>query len=141
MNKLTNSLLVALASSIFTLALVMVAAWPTTQAATIKPFPVRQFYQTSGRFDGAHAPTACTAGYHMASLWEILDVSNLGYNTTLGLTADDSGSGPPSVSDGWIRTGFAAESSATNAGLANCNAWTENAGNSNGTFANLNNVW
>jgi len=57
-------------------------------------------------FDGAHALTACVLGFHMASLWEIFNVSVLEYDTSLGATMDDSGSGPPADVLGWIRTGF-----------------------------------
>jgi hypothetical protein len=64
----------------------------------------RKFYLTQDKFNGSEALTACAEGYHMASLWDIFDISNLNYDTTLGLTYDDSGSAPPS-DNGWIRTG------------------------------------
>ena len=68
--------------------------------------PARKFYRTQTTFDGAHALTACVLGFHMASLWEIFNVSVLEYDTSLGATMDDSGSGPPADVLGWIRTGF-----------------------------------
>ena len=66
----------------------------------------REFYLTKTSFDGAHALTACASGFHMASLWEIFNVSVLEYDTSLGFTSADSGFGPPTVQNGWIRTGY-----------------------------------
>ena len=43
----------------------------------------REFYLTQLRHLAGEATTAC-AGFHMASMWEILDPSNLRYNTNLG---------------------------------------------------------
>jgi hypothetical protein len=87
------------------------------------PFPLRKFYLTQGNdFKGDQTVSACAAGYHMASLWEIFDTSNLSYDVQLGFTNADSGFGPPS-SFGWVRTGHV--SMGTNlAGIGNCNAWT-----------------
>ena len=68
----------------------------------------KSYYVTKTSHDGSEALTACAEGYHMASLWEIFDTSNLRYDTQLGATAQDSGLGPPSISglsEGWIRTG------------------------------------
>ena len=84
----------------------------------------RKFYLTETQYDGAHALSACARGYHMASLWEIWDPSNLRYNTDLGLKSDDSGLGPPSEEVGWIRTGSPAGVSGP-PGKGNCNLWTE----------------
>jgi hypothetical protein len=70
-------------------------------------------------FDGNETLTACAKGYHMASIWEILDTSNLSYNTDLGVIVDDSGSGPPNAIEGWIRTG-----DVTSDHFTNCKAWT-----------------
>jgi hypothetical protein len=65
----------------------------------------RSFYLTQTLFTGAQALTACAKGYHMASLWEIFDVSNLKYNKTLGFsfTFSHSGSGPAGGIREWIR--------------------------------------
>ncbi len=50
----------------------------------------RKFYLTrENTFDGSEAPSACAAGYHMASLWEIFDPSNLVYDTALGHPSGD----------------------------------------------------
>ncbi len=56
----------------------------------------RKFYLTGSPVDGAAASGACATGYHMASLWEIFDPSGLDYNTSLGMTLEDSAQGPPS---------------------------------------------
>lgn len=99
----------------------------------------RKFYLTQGTFQGDQALTACAKGFHMASLWEIFDTSNLKYDTTRGFTHDDSGSGPPAAFTGWIRTGEGSNSTTT-PGVGNCNAWTS-AGGAGGTRVWLENVW
>ena len=76
----------------------------------------------------------------MASLWEILDPSNLRYNTALGFMTSDSGFGPPSELSGWIRTGYAATSDST-AGRSNCNAWTSTSVGDLGTAVELSSSW
>jgi hypothetical protein len=70
-----------------------------------QPFGPRKFYLTQTRHVGNEVLAVCAAGYHMASLWEIFDPSNLRYDTQLGFTLEDSGFGPPSFEGGWIRTG------------------------------------
>jgi len=82
----------------------------------------RRFYMTKGTFTGGQALTACAAGYHMASRWELLDVSGLEYDTLLGRTEDDSGRGP-TWRGAWARTGVVSE---TLDGFAfpNCAVWT-----------------
>jgi hypothetical protein len=88
----------------------------------------RNFYITKTLHTGSQALSVCASGYHMASLWEIFDPSNLRYDTDLGLTRADSGSGPPSLpqTGGWIRTGYFADDGLPIpfAGEANCQAWT-----------------
>jgi hypothetical protein len=106
------------------------------------PFAPRKFYLTQTTRDGSQALAACAGGYHMASLWEIHDPSNLHYDTTLGFTLADSGSGPPSspLASGWIRTG--SQSSATGVpGVGNCQAWTSNSSADRGTEVFLPDVW
>jgi len=90
----------------------------------VKQLQPRKFYLTQATHNASQALSACAEGYHMASLWEIHDPSNLRYDTELGLTRDDSGFGPPAAVLGWIRTGLFA-SDALAPGEANCNAWTE----------------
>lgn len=100
----------------------------------------REFYLTKSDVNsGAQALSACDTGYHMASLWEIHDPTNLRYNTQLGVTAGDSGFGPP-VDLGWIRTGRFSSASAI-PGNGNCNAWTSGAPLDNGTLAALSFRW
>jgi hypothetical protein len=88
-----------------------------TTAAGGDPRPL--YYLAVGGFTGAEATTACAEGFHFASVFEIIDPSNLRYDATRGATAPDSGSGPPQVTPGWIRTGDIAYESPT-VGLANC---------------------
>jgi hypothetical protein len=113
-----------------------------SELSGLKP---RKFYLTRTEHDGAHALSACAAGYHMASLWEILEPSNLRYDTELGFTQDDSGFGPPSGAlssntVGWIRTGQSANFS-TSLGEANCNAWTSGSDVESAAGAGLNSNW
>jgi hypothetical protein len=118
---------------------------PVSQGQGPPQFGPRKFYLTRTLHDGAHALSACAAGYHMASLWEILEPSNLRYNTELGFTQDDSGFGPPSGAlssntVGWIRTGQSANFS-TSLGEANCNAWTSGSDVESAAGAGLNSNW
>lgn len=77
----------------------------------------------------------------MASLWEIADPSNLAYNTALGSTKPDSGQGPPSSEQGWVRTGYAS-SDWINPGIGNCDVWTSNSyGSGYGSVAYLPHSW
>jgi hypothetical protein len=93
----------------------------------------RKYYLTKGTFDGSRALTACANGFHMASMWEIHDPSNLRYASLIGFLDDDSGSGPPANREGWVRTGASADDSGA-AGV-NCNVWTTTGGE--GTVAKL----
>jgi hypothetical protein len=104
----------------------------------------RRYYITQTTHDGNDALTACSVGYHMASLWEVADTSNMEYDIGLGLAADDSGSGPPTTDSSlaWIRTGFAASNANENVpGHANCHAWTQSSNSYFGSTAKLDNVW
>jgi len=105
----------------------------------------RRFYLTAEDHTGATAATACTRGYHMASLWEILDVSNLQYaaipqrGVGSAIPTDDQGSGPPRRA-GWVRTGGVAENAgSSNLGLINCDAFTVAVGE--GTTVTLLEAW
>ncbi|MEO7793280.1 MAG: hypothetical protein ABIV06_00790 [Thermoanaerobaculia bacterium] len=100
----------------------------------------RRFYLTTAPSTGNGALTACTEpGFHMASLWEIWDVSNLVYDAA-GMVLTDSGSGPPAGTTGWVRTGYAS-SGGTGIGTANCNAWTSASLSFNGTVVYLSGTW
>ena len=63
---------------------------------------LRGYYLTKSSYGPSRILTApaCASGYHFASLWEIMDPSNLKYNTDLGYTMDDSGQGPPTSAAG-----------------------------------------
>jgi hypothetical protein len=103
----------------------------------------RKFYLTQDQLTGSQALTACADGYHMASLFEIFDFSNMKYDTTLGLqfTFQDSVSGPPTGVRGWIRTNYASSGQAQIAGQDNCFTWTSNSSSDYGTAALLNSHW
>jgi hypothetical protein len=101
---------------------------------------MRQFYLTMVNHDGSEASTACAEGYHMASFWEIIDPSNLKYNTTLGFGRPDSGSGPPAELYGWVRTGNVNQTSSTT-GQANCDGWSSNDSSHYGTVVGLPGAW
>jgi hypothetical protein len=100
---------------------------------------MRQFYLTETKFLGNQTLTACAAGYHFASLWEIAEPSNLRYNPALGYTRSDSGQGPPAGAWGWVRTGYV--SGGSDMGQANCNSWTSASGLLRGTYAQLPTLW
>lgn len=111
---------------------------------------LRYYYLTKySAYDGSEAATACAAGYHFASLWELLDPSNLRYNTAhpdaYVQPSWDQGSGPP-VGYGdlaigaWIRTGYASDVGTT-PGHANCAAWSSNASGDFGTLISLQQDW
>jgi hypothetical protein len=137
------NLAVLLMLALLTAAFLGYLAWGHEEIAASSPqipmaaSAMREYYLTRGTYGGANASTACASGYHMASLWEILDPSNLKYNTTLGQTLSDSGSGPPTYG-GWVRTGYSSDNGAT-AGQANCSNWSTTAGY--GTYIWLPNTW
>ena len=102
----------------------------------------RHFYVTSTNYYPDEVKTACSTGYHMASLWEILDVSNLtyDYDHPAAKTKADSGFGPPSNWYGWVRTGYDSSSSSTT-GTGNCNNWTSRLDTVYGVSVRLSNSW
>lgn len=103
----------------------------------------RRFYLTTTSHDGAAADTACAPGFRMASIWEIRNPENLHYDTVLGVTRSDSGSGPPAGpgAAGWARTGLqsAVEPGAIFRDMPNCAAWSSNVATDEGTRFNLTN--
>jgi hypothetical protein len=103
----------------------------------------RKFYLTKDGFTGAQALTACADGYHMATLWEIFDVTNLSYDTTLGFrfNGTDSEFGPTSGIRGWIRTGYAYSGQSQIAGQDNCFLWTSDSALDSGSTVLLNSFW
>jgi hypothetical protein len=113
----------------------------TIGAPTFAEARTTKYYLTPGIFQGDAALTACSPGFHMASLWEVRDPTNLQYDTIRGYTLADSGSGPPTERWGWIRTGNSSASYG-GGGVSNCAAWTTNAGPpAYGTFAQLVGEW
>jgi hypothetical protein len=102
----------------------------------------RRFYLTSASFSTNHVLTACAAGYHTASLWEILDVSNLvyEYNLPAATKKADSGYGPPSYWYGWVRTGWDSSGSTTT-GEGNCNNWSNTSATLHGVSVRLSKSW
>jgi hypothetical protein len=125
--------------------LTCLAWWPGKATARNTPLVAsaagREYYLTyNSAPDATHALAACAGGYHMASLWEILDPSRLKYNTGLGAARDDSGQGPPAFLAGWVRTGDGSGNTST-PGQANCNAWTSNDASHYGTYAQLPSDW
>ncbi len=89
----------------------------------------RAFYLSENKAFGADALFACAAGFHMASVSEILDPSNLTYDTDLGYgpSTYDAGSGIPANVNGWVRTGY------PSALDFNCGNWTSGSGFDRGT--------
>jgi hypothetical protein len=100
----------------------------------------RRYYLTKTVHDGANALSACATGFHMASLYEIFDTTELQYDTTLGLLEEDSGDGPQTERGGWIRTGAEA-SIVGDPGDSNCFAWTKSDVGASGTTAQLDEDW
>ncbi|MFC2023661.1 hypothetical protein ACFLT5_02870 [Chloroflexota bacterium] len=97
------------------------------QAPLASSTGMRQNYLTTLPYSTAGAGAdACADPYHFASMWEILDPSNLRYNTSLGLTKDDCGQGPTSDKWGFVRTGNVSSSDDT-VGTGNCDSWTVSA--------------
>jgi hypothetical protein len=95
----------------------------------------RRFYLSVDVATGAQALTACASGFHMASLFEIWDVSRLFYDVALGRTLLDSGRSAPAATPGWIRTGSTSSTS------FNCAAWTTSDSGSDGIRAFLTSTW
>ena len=128
--QLTRGVVIALGLMLLVAAVLGYLVWSEREVAAAGAQSISaqagtpaKYYLTSSVVAANNALTACATGYHMASLWEILDVSNLEYNSTLGLTLQDSGSGPPNTYPGWVRTGYNSASSTT-PGYGNCLAWT-----------------
>jgi len=113
--------------------------------ASSVPIPAaikRGFYLTNASYYPSQALTACAKGYHMASMFELLDVSTLNYHYKHphALVYGDCGYGPPSAISGWVRTGFFTSNSQV-AGAGNCKVWTSDALGDYGTIVNLRYDW
>jgi hypothetical protein len=81
----------------------------------------RRFYLTAALFLGDAVLTACVPGFHVASAVELVPLGALEYAPGPGLTAADSGLGPPPEASGWARTGLASHAN------RNCSDWTSSA--------------
>jgi hypothetical protein len=99
----------------------------------------RMFYLTQHEPNGAEVLTACDDGFHTASMWEILDASNLKYDTTRGRMKPDSGFGPPIEEYGFIRTGGNYHAGSFEG--ANCQGWTRSDFEGRGTVVSLEWSW
>ena len=120
------------------------ASDPGTPAAEISTTGMRRFYLTAMPIydgDDLTSPFACEEGFHVASLWELLDLSNLAYyvggNSAIN---PDQGSGPPTARQGWVRTGYVNDTGTT-PGQANCYSWTSASPDDNGTRAQIPALW
>ncbi len=94
-----------------------------TEANATTTYP-HYLYLTKNTFATNKVLIACATGYHMASLWEILDISNPIYdvNHPDAFKRDDSGYGPPSDWNGWVRTGVSSNGDNLT-GTGNCKNW------------------
>ena len=117
MSSLKDLFRVALAGGVVLAIASVFVSHAATPTATKSTAPARGYYLTTGNFDGSQVLTACTSGYHTADIFEIHETSDLSYNTTLGQTQSDSGTGPPVGVQGWART---------SGGGHSCNLWTSN---------------
>ena len=102
----------------------------------------RYVYLTKTNYATNQVRTACASGYHTASFWEIVDVSNLiyDYDHPSAYTKTDSGYGPPSYWYGWVRTGYGSSSSSTT-GTGNCNNWSSTSNSVYGVSVRLSRTW
>jgi hypothetical protein len=135
LNDSVNALALLLIVSVAAAILVPLVSRGQSQNASRRR-DLRRFYLTQTPFDGSQALSACAAGHHMASLWEILDVSNLQYDTSIGFIRADSGLGPPTLAEGWVRTGASLLNEDT-PGIGSCQAYTTTNSNLFGTSVNL----
>ena len=105
------------------------------------PSRLRKFYLDKDLSAPSSATTACATGYHFASLWELIDPSNLQYDFSHidAINTSDSGEGPP-IGYGWVRTGYGADFIDV-PGQGNCNNWTSNSTSLTGTLATLSSTW
>jgi hypothetical protein len=113
------------------------------QAVQATTTGMHQYYLTNASsYVGSQPKDACAIGYHMASLWEILDPSNLRYNVNLGYYREDIGMGPPSATFGWIRTGYDSDDGSIHGpGQANCSTWDSGSSGDYGTVVRLPSDW
>jgi hypothetical protein len=106
----------------------------------------RRFYLTPiAAANGAAAGASCSAGFHIASIWEIHDPSALFYDVAHGATSLGSGQGVPAQTSGspandnvgWVLTGIDDATALPNAGLVNCHAYTTGSASARGTILRI----
>jgi hypothetical protein len=124
----------------FTHALPLASLALATLIASSASAAPKRYFLTVDAFPASQALGACGKGFHMAALWEIFDVTQLRYDTKRGQTRTDSGAGPAAGVRGWIRTG-GVSGGADQVGIANCAAWTSDAGGNYGTVVELRSLW
>jgi hypothetical protein len=130
----------AVAATVLLLIVTALAMQRDVDAAPERRDSRRSFYLSQTAHDGSQALAACASGFHMASMFEILDPSHLRYDTALGATDADSGEGPPALKFGWVRTGrFSSRVELPGAG--NCNVWTSGSNADYGTQVSLDGQW
>jgi hypothetical protein len=92
----------------------------------------RRFYLTQeASFGPLQVLSACAPGFHMASIYELIDPSLLEYDPLLGDARESSPTGPIAGNSGWIRSGGSTSTT------VNCSAWTSNSSAHTGTVAVL----
>lgn len=80
----------------------------------------RLYYLTSATTTAAGAPASCAAGFHFASLTEMLYEGHLEYADGFGRSIDEGGvvAGAGGGDQGWVRAGFEGSTA------SNCSNWT-----------------
>ena len=78
---------------------------------------------------------ACASGFHTASHTELQNLASYVYDSVLGTTTEDSGSGAPVNVTGWIRTGEGGVSASPN-----CSDWTFGGVLGNGSIMHINSM-
>ncbi len=106
--------------------------------------PTTSYYLTKDKtYTGATALSACSEGYHMASLYELLTSGKLQYLQDTALAyhgSPDMGYGPPSGLKGWIRTGNF-PNIRHGSGVANCSVWSSENSSDEGSTIGFQPSW
>jgi hypothetical protein len=101
------------------------------------PASAKMYYLTVASFTGGDAITACDSGFHMASISEMQDPSNLQYATrstaAYDSLVDGQRLGPPTNYMGWVRT----EAYPLTGFSDNCNFWQSSSDQQRGTTMSL----
>jgi hypothetical protein len=108
--------------------LVVFAAFPAAAG--------KRFFLTNDGVAVADIREACGKGFHVASLWEILDFATLRYDAKRGRPPQTGSGGPPAGIYGWVETG-GDDSSSSTPGIGNCLGFTSSSVGHNGTVVQL----